>query len=59
MDTTAHPWCDGHSKSISACGVWGAKAGVQVSRRELHTHILLDYAILEFYLVSQKKKHHI
>ena len=42
MDTTAHPWCDGHSKSISACGVWGAKAGVQVSRGELHTHIHLD-----------------
>ena len=28
--------------SISTCGVWGARAGVQVSRRELHTHIHLD-----------------
>ena len=40
--TTAHPWCDGHSTSISACGVWGVRAGVQVSRREFHTHINLD-----------------
>ena len=23
--TTAHPWYDGHSTSISACGVWGGK----------------------------------
>ena len=23
LQTTAHPWCDGHSISISACGVWG------------------------------------
>ena len=35
---TAYPWCDGHSTSISACGVWEARARVQVSRRELHTH---------------------
>ena len=27
---------------ISACGMWRARAGVQVSRRELHTHIHLD-----------------
>ena len=26
--TTAHPWCDGHSTSISACGVWGVRAGI-------------------------------
>ena len=36
--------------------MWGAKAGVQVSRRELHTHIHLDYARVEFYLVLKKKK---
>ena len=42
--TTAYSWCDGHSTSIGACGVWGVRAGVQVSKRELHTHIHLDYA---------------
>ena len=41
-NTTAYPWCSGHFTSINACGVWGAKAGVQVSRRELHTHIYLN-----------------
>ena len=40
INITVHTWCDGHSTSINACGVWGAKVGVQVSRRELHTHIL-------------------
>jgi len=35
--------------------VWGAKVGVQVSRKELHTHIYLDYVIVEF-LSSIKKK---
>ena len=28
--------------NISACGVKGTRAGVQVSRREFHTHIHLD-----------------
>ena len=32
--TTAHPWCGSHP-----CGVLRAKAGIQVSRKELHTHI--------------------
>ena len=40
--TTAHPWCSGHSTSINACGVWGVRVGVQVFRREFHTHIYLD-----------------
>ena len=40
--TTAHPYCDGHSTSIIAYGVWGPRAGVQVLRRELYTHIHLD-----------------
>ena len=54
--TTAHLWCDGYSTSISACGVWEARTSVQVSRRELHIHIYLDYTRVEFYLVSKKKK---
>ena len=45
--TTVHPWCDSHFTSISACGVWRARAGVQVSKKELHTHIRLDYARIE------------
>ena len=52
--TTAHPWYGGHSISTNACGVWearvrvrGARVGVQVSRREVHTHLHLDQAIVE------------
>ena len=45
-----------HSTSTYGCGVWGIKAGVQVSKREFHTHIHLDYVKVEFYLVSKKKK---
>ena len=45
--TTAHPWYDGHSISKSTCGVWGARAGVQVSGRKLHTHIHLNYDEVE------------
>ena len=26
--TTVHLWCGGHSTSISACGVWGARVGI-------------------------------
>ena len=40
--TTAYPWYDGHSTNISACGVWRARAGVQVSKRKPHTHIYLN-----------------
>ena len=47
----AHLWCDGHSTSISACEVWGVRAGVQVSKREFHTYIHLNQAKVEFYLV--------
>ena len=39
---TSHTWCNGHSTSINACEVWGVRTGVQVFRRELHTHIYLD-----------------
>ena len=34
--------------NIRVCGVWGARAGIQVSRNELHTHIHLDYDRVEF-----------
>ena len=54
--TTAHPWCDGHSTSISACGVWGVRAGVQVTRRELHTYIHLNWVRVEFLSCKKKKK---
>ena len=40
--TTAYPWCDDHSTSISVSKVWEAKIGVQVSKRELNTYIHLD-----------------
>ena len=53
---TAYPWCYSHSTSISACGVWGVRAKVQVSRMEFHTYIHLDLARVDFYLVKKKKK---
>jgi len=40
--TTMHPWCGGYSTSINAYGVWRVRVGVQVSKRELHTHTRLD-----------------
>ena len=52
--TTTYSWCDGHSISISACRVWRVKAEVQVFKREIYTHIHLDYARVEFYLVLKK-----
>ena len=54
--TIAHPWYDGHSISISACEVWGVRVGVQVSKREIYTHIHLDYIKVE--ILSKKKKNH-
>ena len=54
--TTTHPWCGSHSTSISVVGVWGTRAGVQVSRGELHTHIHLDYARVEILFCKKKKK---
>ena len=44
-----YPWRDDHSTSISACKVRGIKARVQISKREIHTHIYLDYARVDFY----------
>ena len=40
---TAHFWYDGHSTSISTCGVWGVRVKFQVSKRKFHIHIYLDY----------------
>ena len=39
---TVYLWCNGHFTSISAYGVWWARAEIQVFRRETHTHIHLD-----------------
>ena len=36
--TTMHHWCGGHFTSINVCGVLGARARVQVSKKELHTY---------------------
>ena len=54
--TTAHPWCDGHSISKSTCGVCGARAEIQVSRRELHTHIHLNQDEVKILSWIKKKK---
>ena len=40
--TTAHFWYDSHSTSINTCELLGAKTEVQVSKKELHTHLHLD-----------------
>ena len=42
------------------CGVWGAKAGLQVSWREFHIHIHLDYDRVEFLscIIFFLKKNH-
>ena len=56
LKTTAHPWCGGHCTSINACKVWGARVEVQVSRREFHTHIYLDWDRVEILSCIQKKK---
>ena len=51
-----HFWCGGHSISISACGIWMARVGVQVSKSEFHTHIHLNYAKVQFIYCIKKKK---
>ena len=40
--------CDGYFISIRACWVWGVRVEVQVSIKEFHTYIHLDYVIIEF-----------
>ena len=54
--TTAHPWCSSHSTNINFCKVRGARVGVQVSKREFHTHIHLDYAKVEILSYKKNKK---
>ena len=54
--TTAHPWCGGHLTNINDCGVLGVRVGVKVSKKELHTHIHLDYAKIEILSCKKKKK---
>ena len=46
--TTAHPWYDDHSTSISAYEVWRVREGVQVFRIEFQTRIHLDLVRVEF-----------
>ena len=47
--TTTHPWYNGYSTSINACGVWGGQeSGFRSPKRSFHTHIHLDYAKIEF-----------
>ena len=46
--TIIHPWCDDHSTNISIYGAWGARAEIQVFKKELHTYIHLAKAIIEF-----------
>ena len=57
MTITTDPWRDDPSVSISACGMWMARVGVQVSRSEFHTHIHLNYAKVQFlYCIKKIKK---
>ena len=45
-----------HSTSISDCGVWGVRVGIQVFRRKFHTHRHLDYIRVEFLSCIKRKK---
>ena len=38
--TTAYLWCDGHSISITACGVGGKCRGSSFQKGALHTYTL-------------------
>ena len=53
--TTVHSLCNNQSTSTSACRVWEVRAGFEVSRRELHTHINLDQIRVEFLTCIKKK----
>ena len=44
------------SRSISVCEMWGVRVGIQVFKRELHTHIHLDYAKVEILSYKKNKK---
>ena len=56
INTTTHLWYGDHSISISVCGVWEVRAGVQIFRRKLHTYIHLDYVRVEFLSYIKKEK---
>ena len=51
-----YPWCSNYFININACGVLGARFGVQVFRREIHTYIHLDYVRVEILSYIKKKK---
>ena len=53
---TLQTWRGDHSTSISAYKVWGARTEIQISKRELHTHIHLDYVRIEILSCKKKKK---
>ena len=53
---TLQTWRGDHSTSISAYKVWGARTEIQISKRELHTHIHLDYVRIEILYCKNKKK---
>ena len=55
-DITTHSWRNSYSTSISVCGVWGVRVGVQVSKKEFHIHIHLDYDRVEFLSCIKKEK---
>ena len=55
VSTTVHHWRDGHSISTKFLWSGGAVVGFQVSKRKLHTHILLDYVRVEFVSCIKKK----
>ena len=40
----------------NVCGVWGVRAEVQALRKELYTHIHLDYVRVEILFCKKKKK---
>ena len=60
--TTAYLCCGGHSTSINACRVQKVRAKIQVFKKELYTHIHLDYTRVEIisciYILKEKKKKH-
>ena len=53
--TTVHSWCGGLSTSINTCEMWGPRAEIQLSRREFHTHIYLDYTKVKILSCINKK----
>ena len=46
-------WCESHFTNISACEVCGTRAGSSL-KRELHTHIHLDYSRVNVFFFFDK-----